>query len=114
MSDPIYVTALDLAGVLGSEAAETLCAEAGGRRVYVPAVPEAADPIARAVGIVAARDLASVWGAQQIELPSLASARRTLRNACIRRAYTGANADELAARHGLTRRQIFNILKTEA
>ncbi|HEY1503197.1 MAG TPA: hypothetical protein VGF92_02795 [Stellaceae bacterium] len=59
-----------IADIVGEAAALRLIADFGGTRFYVPSQPHPESPIARSIGIKAARSLARVYGGTEIDLPN--------------------------------------------
>ncbi|HEY1503430.1 MAG TPA: hypothetical protein VGF92_03970 [Stellaceae bacterium] len=59
-----------IADIVGEAAALRLIADFGGTRFYVPSQPKPKSPIARSIGIRAARGLARIYGASEIDLPN--------------------------------------------
>lgn len=59
-----------IADIVGEAAALRLIADFGGTRFYVPGSPHPEMPIARSIGIKAARALARSYGGTEIDLPN--------------------------------------------
>jgi Mor family transcriptional regulator len=103
---------LDIVGVIGLAKTLTLIERFGGTRIYIPS-PDAIDeqhPLGIAIGVAAARALAPLYCTLRPEIPRAADAVRRARNRLIRQEAETASEPKLALRHGLTERQIRNIL----
>ena len=87
----------------------------GAIAVYVPRAIEDDHPLTRAVGLVAARKLSSLYGGDCLRnIPRCARGLRRIRDAEIRRRRSpsggGESPAQLALAFGLTERQIWTIL----
>lgn len=102
-----------LTALIGPEAVRALVREFGGLPVAVPKRCDGAAyaALAEVVGKDAADVLVKHFGGEVLTVPKCQAAALAARNAVIRAAYDdSATARELARRHDLTVRQIWNIL----
>ncbi|GGG30850.1 hypothetical protein GCM10010964_18460 [Caldovatus sediminis] len=58
-----------LAALIGGEATLRLIEAHGGTRIFVPARPNQGHPLARTIGLEAARALAAEWGSTWLKVP---------------------------------------------
>ncbi len=100
----------EVVDLIGLAATLKLVEHFGGRtQLYVPREIEPDHPIVQAIGITAARKLATVYGADALRnIPRCAEGLRRIRNAEIH-ARRGESAAALALEYGLTERQIWTI-----
>lgn len=100
---------------IGLNGALLLAQRYGGQRVYVPSLEKMTEthPLSMAIGHTAAKKLAETFSGEPLDLPNR-GAWRDMRNDIIRHLYIdeGYSADQCAAMTGMTRRNIFNILKS--
>jgi Homeodomain-like domain-containing protein len=95
-----------LADVIGERATEELLTRFGGRRLYVPHLPQQGDQLTSAIGPEAARRLAKIFGGDHVELPNPTPRRiliLQLRNA-------GLSVDAIARHLHCTRRRVYQVL----
>ncbi|MEX0732863.1 MAG: Mor transcription activator family protein [Aquisalimonadaceae bacterium] len=105
----------EIAEVVGMSAALELVQGWGGLRVYVPEQLQSDHPLARALGVSAARALAARYGREKIDVPRCVAAVRAARDECIRRDHAaGVSARQLAITYQLTERAIWKILARHA
>lgn len=105
--------------VIGFEATIELVDHFGGIRVWVPDRPRRIrdeHPLAKAIGIDAARQLAETFSGEELCVPRAAAALRNARNTEICALYaTGEwTAAQLARKFQLTERQIYSILSASS
>jgi len=74
-------------------------------------LPEDLREIAEALGMPAARHLVETWGGSQIYIPARASVLKPWRDTRIIDEWNGRNEGELARRYGVSRRNIYDLLK---
>ncbi len=60
----------ELAGIIGNEAAQTLCSTLGGVPLYVPHVAAPVGDLAKLIGVPALHKLAQVYGGAMIAVPN--------------------------------------------
>ena len=102
----------ELRDVVGPEAALKLAETYGGRTIYIPARPGGEHPISRLIGAEAAEKLAAMYGGVRLSIPKFDSVRKSLRNQeIIRERREGASVADLAARHGLTERWLYELFR---
>jgi Mor family transcriptional regulator len=96
---------------IGIPAMLKLAARFGGVRVYVPQPGRLTEghPLARLIGIDAARVLAKIRGGEWRDLPRCSKALRVARDAAIRRQYPTTSASKLALKYRLSERQVYKI-----
>ena len=92
----------------------------GGIRLYVPLEQniDEAHPIAQELGLEAARKLARLRNSggqayESLEVPHAAAYLRALRDRLVKEAFAESSAARVARRFGMTRRNVFNVLKRE-
>lgn len=102
----------EVVDLIGLAATLKLVEHFGGRtQLYVPRDIDHDHPIAQAVGITAARKLATVYSADTLRnIPRCAEGLRRIRNTEIRARHPAESAATLALAFGLTERQIWTIL----
>jgi Mor family transcriptional regulator len=106
----------DLIEAIGPDSTRELLRRRGGTRIYLPA-PEGigGSVLAEIVGEENARVLAASFGPGDADLPSgSAYARRDRDNRIIEASASGASLGDISAYHGLTRRQVRNIIAAMA
>lgn len=97
--------------LIGLSATMKLVEKFGGRRLYVPINAHPEHGLAKLIGFDKLVKLSLVYGAQDhFDIPRAHRALRHLRDAKIRSEYGPKSASILAGEHGLTERQIFNIV----
>lgn len=102
----------DIAEIVGFRAALKIVEQWGGIRLWVPDRVTAEHPLARVIGLAAARKLCASW-CRSTEIPIPRAARRliALRNARICADFAaGVSAPRLARREGLTERMVRYII----
>lgn len=65
-----WISWSELAGLIGSDAAQALCTRLSSVTLYVPMQPDASGEIARIIGLPALRKLAQVYGRDHIVVPN--------------------------------------------
>jgi Mor family transcriptional regulator len=104
-------TLREIAEVVGLPAAVRLVEWRGGVRVYVPARVTERHPLARVLGVRAAAALCARYPGAELCIPRAEAALRAVRDADIRRRYSGGEgAPALALEYGLSLRQIRSIV----
>ena len=66
----VWISYAELAGLIGNDAAHTLCRTRGGVTLYVPKVPDEGGELARIIGLAALRKLVEVHGGEIIVTPN--------------------------------------------
>lgn len=102
-----------LIGLIGQDAAAALVREYGGLPFDVPATTRGQRyrELAALIGEAAALAMLAKYGGDALYIPKMDAQKRARRNAGIVAAYdSGISVPELARRHDLTERQIYNIL----
>lgn len=97
-----------MAAAAGRDAAIALAEAFGGRALYVPARASKSHPIARAIGLEAARALSDLRGPGRVDVP-LGPTRDSFAPRVRRYLAAGMAADAIARRVGCTRRTVFRI-----
>lgn len=102
----------EVAAIIGYDAALTIIKRWGGTRLYIHERMTAERPLARAIGVARASELAAIYGRDEIPVPRAARRLTALRNAAIRAAFAAGeqSAPRLARDHHLTERQIRYII----
>jgi Mor family transcriptional regulator len=104
----------DLKDVLGPGAALAICAEWGGRTLYVPSSAPAGHPLNRLLGPETADRLCRAMAGDRLAVPKADAVLRQIRSRKIRkRRRDGESVASLAEEFGLTRRRILQILDEE-
>lgn len=81
-------------------------------RVIIDELPEPYRGIAHSIGLDAALKVAEILGGQHVYFPLMGlRILRKMRDAEIKKEYTGYNTRDLAQRHGLSDRQVRRIAK---
>lgn len=102
----------ELVAMLGKRKAFALCR--AGDVVYVPVTLNSRARLLQMLGAVDAAKLIARWGGQQLQLPNLIAIDKGRRNAEIRLSVAnGAKVKEVARQHGLSVRQVRNVLRAE-
>ncbi|MBI5189929.1 MAG: hypothetical protein HZA22_04585 [Nitrospirae bacterium] len=73
----------------------------------VPKAYEVGSELGREIEELLIKELGGI----RLTIPCLKEANRAARDYCIFRDFTGANHEELALRHGISRKQVYNILR---
>ena len=103
--------AADLEEVIGTEATIKLCEHWPGIPMRVPCRVTPASAIAQVIGLDAARALAVAFGGMPITPPRLRHMMRDVRNRAIaQERKSGASVEQIARRHEMTVRQVYNVL----
>ena len=111
-------TARNLVRLVGWSGAFALLRELRGARIYCPASgPDEAGQrfcrVAELAGADAARRIYAEYRGSVLEIPSCREALALARNRALRRAFDqGARVEALCVDFGLSRRRVFEILKT--
>lgn len=101
----------DFVRLIGLAATMILVEHFGGRRLYIPVNPHAEHHLAKLIGLDNLAKLSRVYGLEDhFDIPKAERALRHLRDQKIRAEYGPKSASRLAAEHGLTERQIWNIV----
>jgi Mor family transcriptional regulator len=102
----------DVVEAIGIAATLKLIERFGGIRIYVPLREHISDDheLARAIGLVAARKLAEIWGKERMPLPRAAKAMRLARDRALRRDYQSISASQCALKYQVTERQVYWIV----
>ena len=101
---------LEIAELLGDEAALLLWQAYPGVHVHVPKAISADHPLAQVLGIEVAAKLAAARGGENLQVPRVFKGLLMIRNFNIRRERRkGAQHRELALKHKLSERQIIAI-----
>lgn len=96
--------------MLGRRTALALC-RAGGL-IYVPIKLNPRTRLVRMIGLQSTAKLQRRWAGMHLNLPKLAAMDRAKRDAEIHKLNEqGVSRHEIARQHGLTMRQIFNIIR---
>jgi hypothetical protein len=95
-----------LVDLIGEDATDELITRFGGRRLYVPHIPQPGDLLSDALGRDAAQRLAEIFGGDRVDVPNPTPRRvliLELRNA-------GLSVDAIARHLRCTRRRVFQVL----
>lgn len=95
-----------LTELIGEEAADKLVAKFGGRRLYVPHLPQTGDVLTGAIGKAAAERLSELFGGDRVEVPN-PTPRRAL---IVQLRSAGLSVAEIARVVHCTRRRVFQVL----
>jgi len=95
-----------LTELIGEEAADKLLQKFGGRRLYVPHLPQLGDVLTGAIGKAAAERLSELFGGDRVDVPN-PTPRRTL---IVRLRGAGLSVDAIAGVVHCTRRRVYQVL----
>ena len=95
-----------LTELIGEEAADKLLEKFGGRRLYVPHLPQLGDVLTGAIGKAAAERLSELFGGDRVDVPN-PTPRRTL---IVRLRGAGLSVDAIAGVVHCTRRRVYQVL----
>ncbi len=111
MAGTLYATVERLVQVLSLPTALRFTARFGGARLYVPHPSrlQQEHPIAKAIGLEAARQLAEEWQQLEIMVPRCAEFLRRERNRALRADRAELSARQAALKYELTERMVFMI-----
>ena len=104
----------EIAASIGAPCAIRLPERWGGTRIYVvsPPGPSADHQIVAVIGLARARRLSRDFGPNWLEIPTNAAGQRAERNrAMLEEHRKGAMVRELARRHGMTARHVYQIIR---
>lgn len=104
---------LDLSSQIGYQETIELLRAWGGRRLWVPKAMAPDHPIALAIGVTAAGQLAYFYGGTMLELPAERNHLIRIRNECIFRDLKADPVRTVAIRYGLTPRHVRYIRQQE-
>lgn len=97
--------------LIGLPATMLLVQKFGGLRIYIPARPDEAHPLAQLIGLDALTKLSAVYGREShFQLPKAMRALLALRDQQIIAEYGPKSIRQLAAEHRLTERHIVRIV----
>lgn len=107
----VHATVEKLVQVLGLPTALRFAEVFGGVRVYVPHPTriEASHPIAKAIGVEAARQLATEWQQLEIAVPRCAALLRRQRDRALRADRAALSARQAALKYEVNERTVFRI-----
>lgn len=104
----------EVVGFAGFDAALALCRGWGGRLLYVPTKENLSEahPVALAIGLKAARELADRYAGERLAIPAERNALLELRNQQIAARWTTTNVSvsELADEYGISRSMVLKVL----
>ena len=101
----------DLAEVVGLKTALKIVEARGGARLYVPKRPHRAHWLSEVIGWDKLRDLSSIYGGEEIEVPTCATrSQRTLAREIATASAQGASVAELARRYRYSESGIRKLL----
>jgi len=104
----------DLIAAIGRDAAMRLCESFGGLRIYIPRRPVEKHPISQCIGLPAAIALSKAIGAETLDVPLAAQARREARNREIHERFGREETQaSLARRYSTTVRHVRRILGSD-
>ena len=95
----------ELAGIIGTDAAQVLCRAYGGVTLYIPKNIERDSALARIVGPVALRALASVYGGEVVTVPNRRK-EAPRKGKILEMLAAGTPAREIALRLDVTQRYV--------
>lgn len=108
-ADPGSSVYAQVARVIGSPAADKLIARFGGRRLYIPMVPEPGNLLPRSIGMRAATAMARAFGRERILIPATCDqARRRARIFAMRA--NQISVSRIARELGCTERYVYKVL----
>jgi len=107
----VYASVEEIVRVLTLPTALRFVDHFGGVRVYVPNATRLRDdnPIVKAIGVEAARQVAEEWGENEIMVPRCAALLRAERNRALRADRPELSARQAARKYELTERMVFMI-----
>lgn len=106
---PLPTLAEEIAETIGVDGLLLLVDARGGQRLTVPVGPAEDHPLAAIMGRDRWDKFRATFPGETLDIPTLKGNRTALMHAAIRRDRSGATVNELAARYGLTGRQIKRI-----
>lgn len=65
-----WISYAELAGIIGNDAAQTLCSTRGGVTLYVPKLMDEHGELAKIIGVPALRLLSRVYGGEMVVVPN--------------------------------------------
>lgn len=106
-----WISYAELAGIIGKDAAQTLCSTRGGVTLYVPKLLDEGSEIAKIMGVPALRLLARVYGGECIIVPNRRKAgpRKEKIHDLIA---AGLSARDIALRLDVTQRYVEYLAQT--
>ena len=105
----------EIVDAIGLPAALELVRAFGGVRIYLPHPDNIAadNPVARVIGVEAARKLSALWPQERPYLPRAIDYLRRQRNQQLRQDYRTISASQVALKYQLTERQVYEIVSTD-
>jgi Mor family transcriptional regulator len=94
---------------IGDDAADKLIADFGGRRLYIPIAPSPGDLVSRSIGLIAALQMARLFGGDRVMVPTGAGrARRRARILAMRADHVSIS--RIAHELRCTERHVYKVL----
>ena len=106
----VWIGMGDLEFLVGRDAAETICANLGGLRVYVPKCPDGSCRLGKVAGWRAMRQLCEAYGGEEITFPN--RRREDMKQSIIRGLEQGWSIRRIAEETGATERYVRTVAKT--
>lgn len=107
-----WIAEEDLKELIGKEAAATLMFERGGLDIFVPKEATAEHPLAKLLGLAAAKSLCDVYASTRIVVPNGKKARPKNKDAR-QMLGQGMSVSQVAAKLGLTERYVWELRARE-
>lgn len=105
----VWIGMGDLEFLVGRDAAETICANLGGLRVYVPKCPDVSCRLGKVAGWRAMRQLCEAYGGEEITFPN--RRREDMKQSIIRGLEQGWSIRRIAEETGATERYVRTVAK---
>lgn len=105
-----WISYAELEGIIGKDAAQTLCSTRGGVTLYVPKLLDEGSEIGRIVGVPALRLLAQVYGGESIVVPNRRKAGPR-KEKILDMITAGLSARDIALRLDVTQRYVEYLAK---
>ncbi len=99
----------DIVQAIGTDATLILVQRFGGQRLWIPSTPS--QELIDLLGDAAALALCELCGGNQLDLPTCRNILLEQRNLTIRLERQHLTINQIAAKHGLTRRQVIRICR---
>ncbi|MBI2801267.1 MAG: hypothetical protein HYX63_13480 [Gammaproteobacteria bacterium] len=101
----------ELTECIGLNAALALVDAYGGTRVWIPEQYQPQHPLAKVIGVTAAKTLVGRYALDHLMIPKCAAALRSARDQAVRARYDeGETARTLARAYGITETRIYQIV----
>ena len=105
----VWIGMGDLEFLVGRDAAETICANLGGLRVYVPKCPDVSCRLGKVAGWRAMMQLCEAYGGEEITVPN--RRRKDMKQTIIKGLERGWTVRRIAEESGATERYVRTVAK---